>query len=46
MDATLKSACGLLQDLDVIAKGSETVVTVPLEKLGKGHRSLGLFGWY
>lgn len=46
MDATLKSVCGLVQDLDVIAKGLETVVMVPLEKLGKSHQSLGLFGWY
>lgn len=38
MDATMKSVCGLLQDLDVIAKGSETVVMLPLETLGKGHQ--------
>lgn len=31
MDATMKSICGLLQDLDAIVKGSETVVMVPLE---------------
>jgi len=31
MDVTMKSVCGLLQDVDVIDKGSETLVMVPLE---------------
>lgn len=31
MDATMKSVCGFLQDLYVIAKGSEIAVMVPLE---------------
>lgn len=31
VDATMKGVCVLLQYLNVIAKGSETVVMVPLE---------------
>lgn len=31
VNATVKSVSGLLQQLDVIAKGSETVVMVPSE---------------
>lgn len=31
MDATMKSVCGLLKDLDIISKGLGTGVIVPLE---------------